>query len=275
MRICILTGARIGAAGQALPVLHQRSGVSIAGVILATGQGGSTLKRLQTKLRKTLRIGPVAAINGIRLRKWYFHTCAADVCTIAEKLGVPVVTVPHVNALSARDALRKFDVDLGISLGNGYISPGTFEIPKHGMVNYHGELLPEYPGALSIIWPIYFDRTKTGFTIHRIDRGIDTGPILLRREFEIVFGPSLRETVERTSQMIHPHLPEALAEVVSSWNELSTTSMRHNPGRSFTTPTFSEFLTMCRNNRRFYASQLRATSSRRAQANKRGSSLSV
>ena len=60
------------------------------------------------------------------------------------------------------------EADLGLALGNGFIGPSIFTIPCFGMVNIHSEMLPEFRGAQSFIWPIYEGVGWMGFTIHQI-----------------------------------------------------------------------------------------------------------
>lgn len=54
-----------------------------------------------------------------------------------------------------------------------------------GAIQYHPSLLPLHRGRTAMNWAIIAGRTQTGLTIFWVDEGIDTGPILLRREVEI------------------------------------------------------------------------------------------
>lgn len=250
MRVALITSVPVGGAGAALRELLTRPDVEVACVILAGGgPSAGRMKRLRRKAAKAWQIGLLGALNGIRMRSWFTHTEPVDIRAEAARGGVHVEQVAGVNDDRTARILETNPVDLGISLGNGYIQERVFSIPKHGMINYHGELLPEYPGALSIVWPIYFGLTRTGFTIHRVDRGIDTGDILMRREFDIAFRASLRETIEATGAVIHPCMPGAVADVVSNWETALTTAQPQRITRRFTTPTFAQYLRMEANNR--------------------------
>ncbi len=252
MRVALLTGVPFGGSGAAIPAIENAPGVELVCVILARGVPQSRTTRLRRLARKVFRIGPLGAVNGLRLRNWFRHHGGRDVRATAAEHGIPLIEVESVNSAAAVDVLRQYDVELGVSIGNGYIRASTFETPRHGMINYHGELLPEYPGGQSIIWPIHYGRTRTGFTIHRIDKGLDTGAILARREFDIDFRPTLRETVEATGALIHPHMPAALAEVLANWDAVLVAARPNAPARSYTTPTSLQFARMVRNNRRLY-----------------------
>ena len=62
------------------------------------------------------------------------------------------------------------------------------DVPSLGTICYHPSLLPRHRGASAINWAIIMGDTRTGLTIFWVDKGIDTGPILLQKEVEI--GPN-------------------------------------------------------------------------------------
>ena len=59
------------------------------------------------------------------------------------------------------------------------------ELATHGGINYHPSLLPKFRGGSAINWAIINGETETGVTIHFIDEGVDTGPILLQEKVDI------------------------------------------------------------------------------------------
>jgi len=251
MRVCVVTGSPFGGAAAALSEIAAAQGVELACVILSDN---SAVRRSRTKMfRKIARIGLLGALNGVRMRQWYRHHNGRDLRAECERLGIPLVTVPTVNGAECIETLKEYRIDLGISLGNGYIASRVFSVPPEGFINYHGELLPAYPGAQSIIWPIYDEQTQTGFTLHCIDRGIDTGAILEQRRFDIVFRENLRETIAATAAVVHPELPRTLRLLLEEWPTRRAAAVPQGPPtRHFTTPTFWQFLRMARNNRKFY-----------------------
>jgi len=58
-------------------------------------------------------------------------------------------------------------------------------VPSIGMICYHPSLLPRHRGASAINWAIIQGEHRTGLTIFWVERGLDTGPILLQKEVEI------------------------------------------------------------------------------------------
>lgn len=66
------------------------------------------------------------------------------------------------------------------------LPPEILALPPHGCVNVHASLLPQYRGAAPIQWAILNGEKKTGITTMLMDEGLDTGPILLREEMDII-----------------------------------------------------------------------------------------
>ena len=141
------------------------------------------------------RVQALTSIIGYAIRSWYASEPAEDIEVVCSRLGVPFWTSPRTNADETVEHLRRADVDLGLSLGNGMIFPKVYRVPRLGMINVHGEVLPRFQGASSVIWPIHEGVRETGFTINEVDRRIDTGRILYQERFPI----TLREAagVER------------------------------------------------------------------------------
>jgi methionyl-tRNA formyltransferase len=87
------------------------------------------------------------------------------------------------------DIFKELRPDLAILAFVTDIIPETLiPIPSIGTICYHPSLLPRHRGASGINWAIIQGDTRTGLTIFWVDKGIDTGPILLQKEVEI--GPN-------------------------------------------------------------------------------------
>ena len=88
-----------------------------------------------------------------------------------------------------KEAIREFlslHIDLCVMAFVTDIVPDEIlEGPRLGTIQYHPSLLPEHRGPSSINWPIIQGKSKTGLTIFWPDKGLDTGPILLQKEFDI------------------------------------------------------------------------------------------
>ena len=77
-------------------------------------------------------------------------------------------------------------VDIGITAQYGaLIPPSLLTFPTHGMINVHTSLLPLYRGASPIQSAILHGDTHTGVSIMCMDKGLDTGPVLLQKTIPI------------------------------------------------------------------------------------------
>lgn len=200
--------------------------------------------------RKVLRIGPLGALIGYRMRDWFRQPGLPDLLEVAARHGIPVTRIRGLRDPSLPDLIRRADVDLGLSLSNGYIPRAVFQAPRWGMINVHGELLPRFKGAASVIWAIHEGANETGFTIHRIDEGIDTGPIIYREAFPIQLKPTLKETVAENCAIINQRLPAALVKVIAEYSTLAGDAVPQEGGGKFTTPTAGQFWRMLRQHKR-------------------------
>jgi methionyl-tRNA formyltransferase len=97
--------------------------------------------------------------------------------------------------------LRELAPDCIVIIAYGQIIPARLlDIPKLGWINLHASLLPKYRGAAPINWAIVNGETRTGVTTMRIDAGMDTGDMLLRKEIEIGTKETAGELTERMSE---------------------------------------------------------------------------
>ncbi|SLN11587.1 Methionyl-tRNA formyltransferase [Roseivivax jejudonensis] len=258
MRVLILTSKEFGIAGTVLAALHDSSTVADCAALLcdmtATRKDRAWLQR---KARKTWRIGVGGAVNGLRIRSWFDYGTVAHLPSVCDRLGMPLLRAPGVNSDEAVAQVKAWAPDLMISLGNPIIHEKVFGLPLWGTVNFHGELLPDYPGAQSILWPIHDGRQVSGFTIHKVARRLDGGDILVRREVPIVFRTDLRATIEATGTRIQAMVPAAFRDLVEHWPERWQAAAPNPSQPGYTTPTLRQFRRMVRNNRRLHAAQQR------------------
>lgn len=247
MRVVVLTVLRANLASLCLPRLCQSSHVKLTRVILARGGSPNRKRILGRKLRKVWRIGLLGALNGIRMRAWY-RVEAPDIEQVCEQCGVEFAVVESLNSPRTAELMR--GADIGLSLGNGYISERVFSTPRLGMLNVHTEILPQFKGAQGIIWPLWEGRSETGYTVHEINREIDAGRILYQQRMPIRFGKTLRETVINTHKCVFNAVPDGLVHVLEDYASLVTNAQPNVGGRHYTTPSACQFARMLWNHQR-------------------------
>ena len=129
----------------------------------------------------------------------------------ALKAGVHVYQPEKIKSDSAYEFFRRVNPDAVVIVAYGQIVPvRLIEIPKLGWINLHASLLPAYRGAAPANWVIANGETRTGLTTMQIDAGMDTGPILLRREMEIGADETAPELLARMAQAGAPMVVESL-----------------------------------------------------------------
>lgn len=91
-------------------------------------------------------------------------------------------------------------VDLAVVVAFRMLPEVIWSAPKYGTINLHASLLPQYRGAAPINWAIINGETKTGVTTFFIEKEIDTGKIIGKREVEIL--------PDDTAEILHDKLAE-------------------------------------------------------------------
>ncbi|GAB2555764.1 formyltransferase family protein [Leucobacter ruminantium] len=106
------------------------------------------------------------------------------------------------------------DEGLVVSAGLMRILPADFvrEFSPR-LINTHPALLPLYPGAHAVRDALAAGATETGVTVHVIDEGVDTGPVLRQARVEIIPGEPEEELHERIKQLERPLLVQTVRDI--------------------------------------------------------------
>ncbi|NOY24006.1 MAG: methionyl-tRNA formyltransferase [Acidobacteria bacterium] len=112
---------------------------------------------------------------------------ATPVKVHAEKLGLTLVQPERVkNNPELLAALQDVRPDVIVVVAYGKILPESIlQLPKMGCVNVHYSLLPAYRGAAPVNWALVNGEEKTGVTLMKLDKGLDTGPVIASSVVEI------------------------------------------------------------------------------------------
>jgi len=93
----------------------------------------------------------------------------------ASKNGIEVVDLHEIS-------LKEVDLFLSLEF-DSILKPIELNCPR--IFNIHFSLLPNYRGVYTSAWPILNGESKSGVTLHEIDKGIDTGPIVDQIDFDL------------------------------------------------------------------------------------------
>ena len=104
----------------------------------------------------------------------------------ALKLGLPVLQPQNAKDPAFLEELKQYDAELFVVAAYGQIlTEDVLFLPKYGSINVHGSLLPKYRGAGPIQWSIINGEAQTGVTIMQMERGLDSGDMLLKEALPI------------------------------------------------------------------------------------------
>lgn len=135
----------------------------------------------------------------------------SSVHRVAEELGIPVRTPATLKPQEEKNAFAALDADVAVVAAYGLLLPvAVLEAPRHGCLNVHGSILPRWRGAAPVQRAILAGDATTGVTIMQMEKGLDTGPMLLTRTIRID-----RKTAGELTDEIARTGAEALVEVLS------------------------------------------------------------
>ena len=136
--------------------------------------------------------------------------------------GIPVLQPENFRAAVSRQALRALKPDLMVVVAYGLILPqSVLDIPEHGCWNVHASLLPRWRGAAPIQRAIEAGDTRTGICLMQMERGLDTGPVLLSRALDI--------GAQETGGQLHDRLSDLGADVLADGLGLLRATIRVPP----------------------------------------------
>jgi methionyl-tRNA formyltransferase len=136
----------------------------------------------------------------------------------ALELGLPVQQPLNFKSEEALDMLRSYEADLMVVVAYGLILPqAVLDTPRLGCWNVHASLLPRWRGAAPIQRAIAAGDTVTGVCLMQMEKGLDTGPVLLQLKTPI--GP------KDNGGSLHDRLSQLGAEVLRDGLTLARAGM--------------------------------------------------
>jgi folate-dependent phosphoribosylglycinamide formyltransferase PurN len=226
MRVVVLGSSLYSETGCAVAVRLAQMGCVPSGVLtLSTLQRGTLLRKLaQWGLRDVAsyargKLIPHQARGGQDLRNSYLQPLLKhergvfrSLREVAAFYGFPVALCKNQNAPDSIALVRQWSPDLIVFTGGSILRKQLLGVPRLGVINAHLGLLPEIRGMSSPEWSL-LRRVPVGVTIHYMDAGVDTGPVLQRHEFP---DPAQCGTLADLRNRLVAFGVEKMAEVVSA-----------------------------------------------------------
>jgi methionyl-tRNA formyltransferase len=132
---------------------------------------------------------------------------ASPIKLLAQQSGIDVLQPEKAGTLEFIETLSDLKPDLIVVVAYGQIlKQAILDIPRTFCMNLHSSLLPKYRGAAPINWAIIEGEQESGVTTMKMDRGMDTGDILLTEKTPI--------TDQDNAQTLHDRLAKLGADLV-------------------------------------------------------------
>lgn len=147
----------------------------------------------------------------------------AEALVRAERAGVPTFTVTldeHSDRAAWNRALEQriaaYEPDLVVLAGFMRIVDAGV-VRRFRMVNTHPALLPAFPGAHAIRDALAAGATSTGVTVHWVDEGVDTGPLIAQVAVPVLTGDDEATLRARVQAAEKPLFVETLKQLTKEW----------------------------------------------------------
>jgi methionyl-tRNA formyltransferase len=231
MRVVVITRNERGLASRFLR-RAMPEGIELVAVLYDTGAPTHRLRHYRAKARKLRRLGPSIAPVALVLRRLYARAEGEGAPSLTE-LPVRVERVASANSSAARALLQALEPDLLVTLGSRLLHERTFSIARLGTVNVHHGAVPRFRGGPPVFWELVEGEDEVGFIVHRIDAGVDTGPIYAAGTVPIERRGSLRETIAATVPVLYERSLDVLGDVLK---QLATGTAKPVPQGLATSP---------------------------------------
>lgn len=201
-------------------------------VVLASGAGSNLAALLDANTDQTWG-GQIVAVGSD------VPDCGA--LTLARDANVPAFALPLQDFsdraqwdIALAKAVGDYAPDLIVSAGFMRILGDEFLTQWEGkIINTHPALLPSFPGAHGVRDALAYGVKVTGVTVHLVDRGVDTGPILAQRAVAVRDDDTQEELHERIKIVERQLLVEVVGSMARDGWQVEGRSARLNAARSF------------------------------------------
>lgn len=189
--------------------------------VFASGQGSNFAALVQAQQEGKLGGGSIELLVSDKPE--------APVAQRAEEAGIPALLL-RPKDFAGRELYEAAIVaelqrrDIGLIVLAGYMrltSPVLLEPYAGRIINIHPSLLPAFAGKDAIGQALEYGVKLTGVTVHFVDGGMDTGPVIAQRSVKVKPGDTAESLAERIHQVEYGLYPEVVAALAAGRVELN------------------------------------------------------
>lgn len=171
---------------------------------------------------------------------------------ILRKHGIPIIELEKgVNHPESLEIIRSYKPDLLISIaGNQIFKQPLIDLAPKGCLNLHTALLPKYRGLMPSFWVLKNNEKETGVSVFFVDKGIDSGPILVQKILTIHENMSQAELIKKSKKLGMDAIIEAI-QLIHQGNFELIPNLEENKSY-FTFPTSEDVKAFLKAGKKFY-----------------------
>lgn len=186
--------------------------------------------------------------------KFFFNKLNKNksVKNVLKKHNIPIISLEKsVNHPKSLKIIKSYEPDLLISIaGNQIFKEKLINLAPEGCLNLHTALLPKYRGLMPSFWVLKNDEKETGVSVFFVDKGIDSGSILVQKKLLIHENMTQAELIKKTKKLGMDTIIEAI-ELIHYGNY----QLIPNPDEEktyFTFPTREDVKAFYKEGKKFY-----------------------
>jgi methionyl-tRNA formyltransferase len=135
---------------------------------------------------------------------------------VAAKNDLPILQPLTLKSLEEQEKLKAWQADIMVVAAYGMLLPkAVLSLPTLGCINIHPSLLPRWRGAAPIQRALQAGDAVTGVSIMQMDEGLDTGPVLLQKPYQMQGDETSATLQDKLASLGAEALLEALALLAS------------------------------------------------------------
>lgn len=167
---------------------HTPDGVEITAVVVLSASPFGKRMSFLRRVRQTISVFGFAFFSNYALR-YIISTLgiSKSVAGVCKTRNIKVIRdIDNVNSEQSLHLLRSYHPDLIISMGaNQIFRQALIELAAHRCINVHSALLPRNRGLMPTFWALAHGDRETGVSVFFVDKGIDSGPIIVQKKIPI------------------------------------------------------------------------------------------
>jgi methionyl-tRNA formyltransferase len=154
---------------------------------------------------------PPALVVTLPLTAAQRHSDFADIASMAVKEGISVFYTTDINSAETLAKIASVDPDIILVIGWSQICGRPFlDLARMGSVGFHPAALPRLRGRAVIAWTILRAEQTAGSTLFWLDDGMDSGPILLQRIFDVTPNETAHSLYSKQMLNLREMVPQAV-----------------------------------------------------------------